>query len=201
MYAWAVVISGLGGGLLGAIASFGAVAYQQQRLDRREAAAARGKAYGELLLRSLTLAQRAATLKSTARVRSGLREGLDVVLRHRKPLDPMQLHDWLMQDGLPAIEAWSNIWLTAPTPIVTKANELLGACSEVMEAATSFEPPSGVAQLRELLLGLQENPEQTKRLADAVSLLGKTRRDFAVLVRGTTGQASAELFLSSDSAP
>ncbi len=201
MYAWAVVISGLGGGLLGAAASFGAVAYQQRRLDRREAASARGKAYGELLLRSLTLAQRAATLMATARVRSGLREGLDVVLRHRKPLDPMQLHDWLMQDMLPAIEAWSNIWLTTPPPIVTKANELFGACSEVMEAATSYEPPAGAAQLREFLRGLQENPEQTKRVTDAVFFLRETRRDFAILVRETTGQAPAELFLSSNSAP
>jgi len=40
---------------------------------------------------------------------------------------------------LPAIEAWSNIWLTTPPPIVTKANELFGACSEVIEAATSYE--------------------------------------------------------------
>jgi hypothetical protein len=198
MYAWAIVISGLGGGLVGATASLGTMAYQQRRIDRRDAASARGHAYAALLVRSLTLAQRATTLMTTARLRSGLTEGFDVALRHRRPLDPMQLHDWLMQDMLPAIEAWSNIWLTTPPPIVAKANELFAACSGVMEAATMHPRRSGVAKLREYLLGVQEDSDQAARLSQAARGLSEVRRDFALLVRDTTAQEPAELFVGGE---
>ncbi len=103
------VIAALVGGLIVAINN--AVRDRNQR--RREAEGAlkreRAAAYGELLARSLALAGRVQTVRGMLPLRSGLDEGLNILLRLRKPLDLFELYDWLGQDMGPLQDAWSKI--------------------------------------------------------------------------------------------
>ena len=46
----------------------------------------------------------------TMRFRSGLKEGWDIALRHRKPVDPLELPDWMAQDLVPLNEVLSELW-------------------------------------------------------------------------------------------
>jgi hypothetical protein len=192
---WAILVSGLASGLLAVVASIGAILFQQSRIDQREAAAARSQAYLQLLMRSMAIAHRAQILMTTARVRSGLREGLDVTFRLRPAVDPMALYDWLAVDLNPAFEASSAVWLSAPQDVVKSANGLLLRCGDVVSAATTRSELPPVWRLVERVNGAAPDHGQDERVAAALRALGAARRDFAVLVRKETGQEHAELFL------
>ena len=193
---WAILVGSLGGGLLGWGASFSSMQYQQRRIDKREAKTARSQAYLQLLTRSVTLANRAETLMQTARLRSGLREGLDVAFRLRPAADPMHLHDWLDADLTPAIEAWSAVWMGASPALVAKANVLLACCIDVVAAATTRSEQPAPQRVTEFVVGARVDLGQVERVQTARHALAAARRDFAVLVREETGQEDANLFLA-----
>ncbi len=193
---WAILVGSLGGALVGFGASFSSIYYQQHRIDKREAKAARSQAYLQLFSRSMTLAIRAETLTQTARLRSGWRENLDVAFRLRPAADPMYRHDWLDADFNPAIEAWSGVWMGAPQAVVAKANALLNCCIAVVAAATTRPEQSAPQRVMEFVVGARADPSQVKRIQTAQRALAAARRDFAMLVREETGQEYATLFLA-----
>jgi len=193
---WAILVGSLGSGLLVALASVGAILCQQHQIGRREAEAARGQAYLQLLTHTITLSGRAHILMTAARLRSGLPEGLNVTFGIRPPVDLLQLHDWLASDMTPASEAWSAIWLSAPPKLVVSGNHLLACCVDVISAGTSRSERTPAQHLRELLQGAREDRGQGERLQRAVHQLALARRDFAALVRVETGQEEADLFMT-----
>jgi hypothetical protein len=83
--------------LLTGAAGFGAIWWQQPTRDRAAATADRSGAYHQFIASSLSFVVRARTLREAMRVRSGQKEGLDVVLGIRTPLDPLELHDWFAE--------------------------------------------------------------------------------------------------------
>jgi hypothetical protein len=187
--AWAIVVSGVSGGILAIIAAWGSAFYQQRALGEREAAAARNRAYLELLTRSMTLAQRAQALRLTARLRSGLTESLDVLLRQRRPLDPMQLHDWMMEDMRPAYQAWSDSWIAAPPTVVEAANQLIAACAEVIGDIGYDFPSDRRGRLHAIVAGVQADHDADAAFQRKIEKLGEVRRRFAALIRQETGVA------------
>jgi hypothetical protein len=103
------VIAALGASFLTGLASLGVVAFQEWRRRAAGERDALQAAVVELLARSLQLALRGDTMRVMMKVRSGLKEGLQVTMRHRVPVDPMQLHDWMAQDWTPLNSALSEI--------------------------------------------------------------------------------------------
>ncbi len=89
---------------------------------------------------ALSFALRAHTLYLTAILRSGIGEGMDIVLHHRKPVDPMELADWLAVDLKPMLEAQSLIEATAGEELVRAAADLVLAAMAVLEKASSDSP-------------------------------------------------------------
>ncbi|MCW2539252.1 MAG: hypothetical protein JWN95_977 [Frankiales bacterium] len=57
-------------------------------------------------------------MAGTAKLRSGFGEGIDIATRIRKPLDPLQLHDWIAQEFDPLNTAWSEIWTSGDQELV-----------------------------------------------------------------------------------
>jgi hypothetical protein len=116
--------------LLTGLSGFGGIWWQQRRRNEAEALENKVAAYHQMITSSVAVMTRAAAL------RSGLKEGLDVVLRHRNPLDPMELHDWLAQDAAPLYQAWSMVQMSGSHEAVRVATTLLDACAGVIGVAT-----------------------------------------------------------------
>jgi hypothetical protein len=93
----------------------------------------------ELLSRSLA-AMRARAMGETMKFRSGLKEGLDVTFRHRKPADLLELHDWMAQDLAPLNTALSELRTLADREGVQLANDVVGRCSDLLGASRAAQP-------------------------------------------------------------
>jgi hypothetical protein len=90
---WAPVVAALGASFLTILGSVGLFQWQHWRDNRASAKTAKLAAYGELYARTFTYAQRAEAIGLVKRIRSGITEGIDVTLRHRKPVDVFELYD------------------------------------------------------------------------------------------------------------
>jgi hypothetical protein len=174
---WAPVVAALGTGLLG----FGGIWYQQHRRDKAEALARKVAAYHQLSTHSLGFMMRVTTLRQTVQVRSGLSEGLDVVMRIRKPLDPLELHDWIAQDFLAIGQAWSMIQMSGSPESVRAATTVFDACGGLMSAATQLGEANG--KLATAFKGVAWTDEQQTALKKAMERLGRARLDFISVVR------------------
>jgi hypothetical protein len=92
------ITAALGASFLTGLASLG-VMWIQQRLQSRDSdRAALAASAQELLSRSMAVAMRARAMGDVMKFRSGLKEGFDVAMRHRKPVDVLELHDWMARD-------------------------------------------------------------------------------------------------------
>jgi hypothetical protein len=192
------VVAALGASALTALASLGVMWLQhwlQGRADDRSALAASAR---ELLSRSLAVAMRAKTLGDTMKFRSGLKEGWDVAFRHRKLVDPLELHDWMVQDLAPLNAALAEIWTRDDQEGVRLANDVVQKCANLMGVSTAREQADGWERLRVWAAGERWTTETTKAYDDAMRELVRARKDYADHVRARFGLDAVELFTSAD---
>lgn len=213
--AWAVVAAALGSASLTIAGTFGLDTLRGRRA-RREAHNDRLRnACVQMGSHALAFALRAQTLYLTAVFRSGIGEGLDVVLYHRKPLDPMDLAEWLSADLRPMLEAQSLIEVAADEELVRSAADLVLAAMTVLEKASNVVPDAAgpvrsprqrLARRLRALVPLRRDPEVEKATQQAVRGLGQQLRQFARLTRDRLGvndpdvviRAFPELFAEAD---
>jgi hypothetical protein len=72
-----------------------------------------------MLSRSTAVMMRAQALGQQMRLRSGLKEGLDVTLKFRKPADVLEFHDWLCLAAgwrMPATSHDGRSWTSSRLP-------------------------------------------------------------------------------------
>ena len=67
--------------------------------------------YSQLLAATGVTLLTAHALRAAVEFRSGLKEGVDVAMHHRKPLDPLELDAHLRRDTEPIYQAWSGVWV------------------------------------------------------------------------------------------
>jgi hypothetical protein len=96
-----VLAAALGSSALTGLAPLGVTWYRDWRQGKADDKAALHGAIMEILSRSMAVATRAQAMGQMMKVRSGLIEGLDIALHHRKPVDALELHDWLARTWCP----------------------------------------------------------------------------------------------------
>jgi hypothetical protein len=194
--AWAVVAAALGSAALTIAGTFWLEQWRLRRAAKSADTDRLREACVQMGGHALSFALRAHALYLTAVVRSGIGEGLDVVLYHRKPLDPMELADWLAVDLKPMLEAQSLIEITAGEELVRAASGLVLAVMGVLEKAssvTSGSPGPGASLWARLaarfqaLVPLRRDPEVEKAIQQAVRELGRELRKFARVTRERLG--------------
>lgn len=191
------MVAALGASFLTAAASFGVIMVKDRLEQHAARQALRAHAYAALITAALDVALRAGTLNVTAQIRSGLKEGLNVTLFYRKPLDPMQLHDWMNQAYRPLFTAQYDIWLKGTATIVPFANLVVDAARDVVTAALGFQAPTGPAALRPM----SWSDEQRDNLNARVVTLGKRSKEFAEKAREELGEEYAKLLADSEHLP
>lgn len=189
---WAPIAAALGASALTA-----AVAIRIERHRAGSAAQAvlqesKAAAYASLIAHAGLVAHTAHALHEAMRLRSGLSEGIDVALRTRKPLDPLEIHDQLRRDLEPLYAAWALVWSYGSAEGVHTANDVIDGCAAVMGAATQRGSARG-AVLR-ALAGEKWNPDQLHEWAKNLGELAEARKQLTVIARREIGTDIPEVF-------
>ena len=187
MTIWAPVVAALGASLLTGFFGFGGIWWQQHQLNKAAETQEKSLVYHQLISRSLSFAFRATTLRNAMKIRSGLKEGVDVTFGYRKPSDPLELHDWLSSDFDPINEAWSKIQMIGTAESVDSATELLDACGDLIAIATT--PGAGRGKVSTAFKGIAWTAEQEEALQAAIKRVTRCRESFIKIARRDLGNA------------
>ena len=194
MSAWAVsAATGLAGAVIGAVAALAGTWWQARAARRHAESDARERAYVDLLVAAEKVAFRIDALVATIKARTGLGESVALLMRLRKPIEPMDLHDWLAADVGPLMDAWSRTWVNGSPEGVRRSNAVLEACNEVMAVLAEMAPATTRAKLRKVVVGA-DIAAMRPLLAERVRHLSVARKELAEHVRAETGRPAAQLF-------
>ena len=193
---WAVVVAALGSASLTILGTFGLDAWRARRASKEAHKDRLRSACVQLGSHALAFVLRAQALYLTSIFRSGFSEGLDVALYHRKPVDPMELSEWLSADLRPMLAAQSLIEVVADEELVRSAADLVLTAMTVLEKASSIVQPADessatlprrVRRRLRALIPLRRDPEVEKAIHEAVRRLGRQLRHFSRLTRDRLG--------------
>jgi hypothetical protein len=169
------------------------IALVQGRSARRgERDERRRLAYSQLLAVTGVTLHTAHALRNTVEFRSGLKEGWDVAMHHRKPLDPLELDSHLRRDTEPLYQAWSAVWVVGTQEAIRIANDLVARVSDVVGAATG--PGDARSGIIRFMAGEKWSQDQIEAWKTQIAALAKVRRDFVLLARRELGSEVAEVF-------
>lgn len=173
------------------------VALVQARSARRgERDERRRLAYSQLIAVSGVTLHTAYALRATVEFRSGLKEGLDVAMHHRKPLDPLELDAHIRRDTDPMYQAWSAVWVVGTQEAIRLANNLVTSVSNVVGAAT--KPGQARSGIVRFLAGEKWSQDQLRAWNGQIAALATARRAFTLLARRELGSEIAEVFTAPD---
>jgi len=195
----AALIGGLGGGFLAVIASLSAVQLQSRAARNAELERERRAASSDLLatLHSSRISQE----RCTSRCRSdlGLKEGLDITLRQRKPADPLELHERLRAEFEPIYRAQATIWTLETQDVIDAANRVTAAAGEVVSSALTRG--EGGTRTERFVQGEKWTQDQLNAWQAQIQSLADARRDFNALVRHRLDQRPVEVFAANRPQP
>lgn len=191
------IAAALGASLLTGLASLGVTWIREWLQGRASERAALHAAVQELLSRSMAVAARARAVGETMRIRSGLKEGFDVAMRHRKLLDVFELHDWLAQDITPMTAALSEIWTRDDQEGIRLANDVVSKCMDLLGTNTTRQQTdNGWERMRRWAAGERWTPEMIEETNRAMRELALARKRYAEHARARFGLDVVELFAS-----
>jgi hypothetical protein len=190
----------LGSSALTGAASMGVIWVREWRRRKANDRDALRAAATDLLSRSMAVAMRAKTMGEMMKFRSGLKEGWDVALRHRKPADALELHDWMAQDLVPLNAALSELWTRADQEGAQLANDVVSKCMDLLGASTARQPADGGwERVRRWAVGDRWTPEMIAENDRAMRALALARKRFADHARARLGHQAIELFVPMES--
>ena len=136
--AWAPVVAALGASILTGFFTWGFSASGQRRADRRDAERRQGEGYLPILLASNRLVAFGQVLRVMLSARTGVAEGLGVLLRLRKPIDTQDLMGRFATELTAILDAQAALQtvgtqaaVDAGERVVLVATEYLTACGEM----------------------------------------------------------------------
>lgn len=135
MNTWAPVVAALGASLLTGLFTWGANWWVERRRDRTAERREKTLAYQQLISRSLTFCGRTEALRKL--IDSALNENDAVRASLGRPFGQLDVYDWLEKDYVPINDAWSKIRVIGSPEAVDEATQLLDACAELLDLATS----------------------------------------------------------------
>jgi hypothetical protein len=200
--AWAVVAAALGAAVLTSLGSLGVVGYQQRRRDKASGQDALHRAVLELLTRSLTVPLRARAMRDALAFRSGLMDGVAIVLlRVRKPLDALEIHDWQAPDIVALMTALDGVWTRGDQEAIRLADDLVLKCAVLLSESTTIVPArTRLQRARKALIGERWTPESEDAVKRAETDIATARRRLATYARASLKLDAVDLFADVESA-
>lgn len=190
---WAVVVAALGSALLSTGGAFLLEAHRAHLRDQKAEANELKAACLQVISGAQRLLFKAAAAHVSMEIRSGLREGLDVLLHLRKPLDLFEFNDYLMVEQGKILDAQATIWLTGDEALMTSAAVVVDAVGNLIVASTALPPDRVVdpsAGLMEKmyfaiqnLKPLKHGPESEAKIRECARILGRACVAFGHVMR------------------
>jgi hypothetical protein len=181
---WAVVVAALGSAFLSTGGAFWLDAHRARRRANEAKALELKTACTLIISGAQRLLFKAAALHINMEVRSGLRESLDLVLHHRKPIDILELNDYLMIEQGRILDAQATIWLTGDEALITSAGDVVAAVGKLIVAAAALPPDFKLDESADLtskvqaaiqhLRPLKHDPESEAKINERARNLGRT---------------------------
>lgn len=155
-----------------------------------------------LITAAMMIAHRAQILQTTGVFRSGIGEGLDIATRVRKPLDPIDIGEYLMPDTESLWSAQAAVRSLGDGELMLQANEVTAAAMKVLDLS-SVPVPAPVdsslgSRVEAKLRSLQRaklDPAREEEKTRAIGRLGYECRVFSQLVRKRLGTPDPEVLL------
>jgi len=151
------------------------------------------------------MTHRASALHETMITRSGLSEGINVTMGVRKPLDHLELVDYLQMDMGPMLDAQAVIWMTGDEALITAASVVVLSAGNVISKSTTLpedrrseENQSFRDRVKGQVQGLrqlQRDPEVEAARIVALRELGRNCWTFGQVMRARLGVADVEALL------
>ena len=192
---WAVVVAALGSATLSTGGAFWLDAYRARRRAIEARTLELKTACAQIVSGAQRLLFKAAALHINMEVRSGLRESLDLVLHHRKPVDILELNDYLMIEQGMILDAQATIWRTGDEVLITSVGDVVAAVGKLIVAATALPPDFKVDASADLnakvraaiqhLKPLKHDPESETKINECARQLGRTCVAFGHAVRAS----------------
>lgn len=195
---WIPVIAALGASALTGLVTLGLDERRARRQRCEGLTDRRVHAYSRMISHAASFTLAAGAMHFTAQVRSGLTEALDIVLHHRKPVEPLDLHDWLMRELGPMLDAMAEIWVVGTPQAVVAANELMKKCNKVLELGTN-RGESGSPLMR-YLIGEKWTSAQMDSFQEAIDGMSEARKKLAEVARIEMGVGFTALFTNEERA-
>ena len=192
-----ILIAALGASALTGFFGFGHSWLQGRREAKTARWQSRRSAYSRLLAATAMVVHDADTLHLMMQSRSGIGEGVDVVLHYRRTIEVVDLHE-LVHPTMTALHgAWADVWTVGTPQAVHLANVAVDACTEAMRAAT--ESGQGRSDLSTRLRGVKWTDQQLASWRAAQHALALARAKFANLAREELEVEVTDLLLRQDS--
>jgi hypothetical protein len=193
---WIPVIAALGASLLTGASAFGLEWWRTSRTNKAAQAERRVRAYTLLLARSAVILHTANDFHVIMDVRSGFREGVNMLLRTQKPLDPLELLERMRTDLQPLYEAWSEVWTVGSKEAIAEANDLVARCGAVIGAAT--QPGEAVPRFLRGFTGEKWTQDQLNQWQEEMRGLAAARKRLGEIARREVGMKPVDLFISNE---
>ncbi len=189
---WAPVVAALGSSSLTTVGILLRDRIQGQRDRRASLQAACKQAYGQMLTGCAIFMLEVGGVHLAMEVRSGLKEGVDIALRQRKPIDPLELVDRLIAHSQPLFDAWSTIWSVGTPEAIAAANVVMNWSTKALTMHT--RPGAARSPLATYVLGQKWTDEQMQQAQEAMVGLGNARKRLAEIARKEFGMEKTDLF-------
>ena len=188
----AIIVAAIIGAILAVGGSITIVELQAKHQRRQDRDSGRRKAYSDLLASSSNLLQYAQMLHVTMATRSGLAEGMDVLSKVRKPIDPLELWETMRLEVDPLNRAWAEVWTVGSQEGIRLANLLIDRCAAAISTATARG--EGRSPIMRVIAGEKWTPEQLNSWAEQQRKVAAARRELALFARSELGHEMAEVF-------
>ncbi len=168
---WAPVVAALGASALTTVG----LLLRDSWLGKKASRTASFEAYRDVLTASMMVVNLATGMRMTMRIRSGVRESLDIVLHHRKPLEPLELSDRMAGVLKHLVAAQTAVWTTGSQRGIELTNKILEGCMDLLSVATTRgEAGSSISRY---VAGERWTREQEAAFTEASQAVGAARKD------------------------
>jgi hypothetical protein len=189
--AWATVAAALGGSLLGSLSTWLVGLAQYRRAEKAQTVRERHQAYLGVLdasTQSVIMAQRAGL---TLRLRTGINEGLAVLLRQRKPLQPDEVLAWGTESLTRLLDAMTRLHAYGTQAAAEAAHTLIDRCQDLTAAAVASDPEQNA--VHKAIKGVIQTEAQQQAVDTAFRRVFAAQYAFLALIRKEIGSDTIKL--------
>ena len=133
---WVPVVAAVFASLLTGAVTWGVTAWTRRQDERDDQDRMRRAAYLGLLQASTEVLLLGQRVHWTLRLRTGLRESLNVTLRYWKPVEPMDLIDLGLATLQRVLDAQTHVWSVGTQAGIDAADKVVEAASDFVQATT-----------------------------------------------------------------